>query len=249
MLRILSLVAAEALTSSAVMPPAELPPIVAMAPSVESLHRSGEERFESGDYTGAREAWVDAYRQVDPSEDTWPYRTTLLSLIVTATLSEFEGEGDREPVQTVAAILDEALDAQLDPELRDILTSERERLDPYLAPPPAPQEVEPPEDLQPVEVEEDTARKPFVPDAVWIGGGATLLAGGLAAVIAGSRFEPRAVSTVKDAGDSTAEPPGSLFIDEERKKGTGWMAAGGVIAAVGTTALVIGIVRLVRQRR
>ena len=57
------------------------------------------------------------------------------------------------------------------------------------------------------------------------------------------------MSIVQDAGDSVAEPPGSVFIEDERKKGNGWMIAGGVVAVVGTTALVFGIVRLVRERR
>jgi len=249
MLRALSLVAAQALMSSTVVQPVRVPAIVALAPSVESLHRTGEERFEAGDYAGARSAWVDAYRQVEGSEDTWPYRTTLLSLIVTATLDEFEAEGDRQPVQDVAAMLDEALAAPLDEELRDILSAERERLDPYLTPPPSPQTAETPEDIEPIEQPQQEDHQRRVPNAVWIGGGATVLAGGLAAVIAGSRFKPRAISTVNDAGDSTSEPPGSVFIEDERKKGVGWMAAGGVLAAVGTTALVFGIVRLVRDRK
>ena len=164
MLRILSLVAAEALMSSAVVPPARIPTLVA-SPSIESLHRTGEDRFEAGDYAGARSAWIDAYLLVDPAEDSWPYRTTLLSLIVTATLAEFEAGGSDEPVQEVALMLDEALAARLDPELREILTAERERLDPYLTPPPSPQEIEVPEELEPIEPKDEPPR-PRVPNVV-----------------------------------------------------------------------------------
>lgn len=247
MLRIISLALAGSMLPSAPTRAAPVSRILVLAPrqTVESLHQTGEERFEAGDYAGAREAWMGAYEQVESADDTWPYRTTLLSLIVTATLSEFSEGGDREPVRGVASMLDAALEADLDLELQEILTAERERLTPYLDPPPEP-EVEP----EPLPIVEDIEepRKRTVPNGAWIGVGATVLAGGVGAIIAGSRFRPRAVDDVRQAGDSTSDPEAQGFIDEETRKGNGWMIAGSVLATAGAAALIVGIVRLVRDK-
>ncbi|MBV1860400.1 MAG: hypothetical protein KUG77_18450, partial [Nannocystaceae bacterium] len=89
----------------------------------------------------------------------------------------------------------------------------------------------------------------LIANPVWMGSGGALLAAGVTALLVGSRFGPRATNEVMRAGDSTTIAPGSVFISEERRKGTAWMVTGGAIAAVGVTALVIGIVRLARGRK
>jgi len=219
---------------------------------VETLHRSGEELFDAGDYAGARVAWTQAYEGVEPDESTWPYRTTLLSLIVTTTLSEFSGGGDRASIREAANLLDAALASDLDDEIRMILQDERERLSPYLDPVPSPAEAPPPVDEGPPrDLTGDKAPRGdhLIPSPVWIGSGGVLFSGGIAALIAGSRFGPRATDQVTSAGDSTTMAPGSTFIGDERRKGTAWMATGGAVAAAGVTALIIGIVRLARDRK
>ncbi len=219
---------------------------------MDALHRSGEELFDAGDYAGARVAWTEAYDRIETEESTWPYRATLLSLIVTATLSEFSGGGDRASVREAAELVDDALASELDDEIRMSLQQERERLSPYLDPVPSPAETQPPDDLGPPEdLSTDAGQKNdrLIPNPVWIGSGGALIAGGLTALIVGSRFGPRATDQVMDVGDSTSMPPGSTFISDERRKGTGWMVTGGVIAAAGVAALVVGIVRLTRDRK
>ncbi len=253
LLRAVSIVLVEAMLSSTTVQPAQLGRIVAARPTdadpVQALHREGEELYEAGDYGGAREAWVGAYAQVEPTPKGWPYRATVLSLIVTTTLAEFSAGGDREHVRDVAALLDEALEAELEDELRELVEAERERLDPYLDPePPAPSVVEIP-DVQPVDHPPPSEeRKRTIPNAVWLGGGGALLAGGIAGIIIGSRFTPRAEQMVLDSGMPADQPPSSTFLDDERSKGSAWMIAGGVVAAAGTAALIVGIVRLVRDR-
>ncbi len=251
LLRAVSLVLVEAMVSSTTVQPAQLGRIVASRPTdpVQTLHREGEELYDSGDYGGAREAWVGAYAQVEPTPERWPYRTTLLSLIVTTTLAEFSAGGDREHVRDVATLLDEALGADLDDGLRELVEGERERLEPYLDPePPAPSELEV-ADVQPVDEPPPSGkRKRTIPNAVWLGGGGALLAGGVAGIIIGSRFTPRAEQMVLDSGMPADQPPSSTFLDDERSKGNAWMIAGGVVAAAGTAALIVGIVRLVRDR-
>ncbi len=257
MLRVISALLVEGLICGATMPTAQvgvLPPVWVAAPAdpVDALHRSGEELFDAGDYAGARVAWTEAYDRISPDESTWPYRTTLLSLIVTTTLSEFSSGGDRTTLVEAAELIDAALASELDDEIRLILEDERERLSPYLDPVPSPAEAPAPVDEGPAKDLTDADGRSgdyLIPSPVWVGSGAVLLGGGIAALIAGSRFGPRATEQVMDAGDSTSMAPGSTFISDERRKGTAWMATGGAIAAVGVTALVIGIVRLARDRK
>ena len=256
MLRIFSAVLVEGLISSTAMPPArpDIPSAVhisAPAEPVDALHQTGEELFDAGDYAGARVTWTQAYERVPPEEGTWPYRTTLVSLIVTATLSEFSAGGDRAAVREAAELVDAALALEIDDEIREALEAERERLSPYLDPVPSPAEIAlpadegPQKDLPPA----TSPKERVIPNPVWLASGGVLLGGGIAALIAGSRFGPRATEQVMDAGDPTSMPPGSNFIDDERRKGTAWMATGGAIAAVGVAALVVGIVRLARDRK
>ncbi|MEM6291675.1 MAG: hypothetical protein AAGA54_10435 [Myxococcota bacterium] len=252
MLRLVAVVVVEALVGNAAVPPVPLTPrMVAAAPTidpVDALHRTGEALFDAGDNAGARVAWTEAYERVEPSEETWPYRATLLSLLVNATLAEFSAGGDRSTVREIAELIDHALEADLDEESRASLEAERARLEPYLDPVPPPVLV-------------DTEEAPADPDAAeagperrlsntaWIAGGGSILAAGTAVVVVGALFEPRASAQVRDAGDSTTVPPGSTFIAQEQRKGTAWIATGSVIAAVGMSALVFGIVRLARDRK
>lgn len=257
MLRIISAVVVEGLIATTATPPARPgapPPAWVSAPAepIDALHQSGEELFDAGDYAGARVAWTEAYDRVEADESTWPYRTTLLSLIVTATLSEFSGGGERASIRDAADLVDAALASDLDDEIREILEEERARLSPYLDPVPSPAETPAPTDEGPQkDLAADTGPRGDykIPTPIWIGSGGVLLAGGIAALIVGSRFGPRATDLVRDAGDSTTMAPGSTFINDEQRKGTAWMVSGGAVAAVGVTALVIGIVRLARDRK
>lgn len=252
LLRAVSLVLVEAMLSSATVPPAQLGQIIAARPAdpVQALHREGEELYDAGDYGGARKAWVEAYAQVEPTAERWPYRTTLLSLIVTTTLAEFSAGGDREHVRNVATLLDVALEADLDDELRELVWDERERLDPYLDPEPPPPSEFSMTGIEPIdEPPPGDKRKPSIPNVVWLGGGGALLAGGVVGLIVGSRFTPRAEQMVADSGMPADVPPSSSFLDDERRKGNAWMITGGVVAAAGTAALVFGIVQLLRDRK
>ena len=252
-LRIVTAVVVEALLSSAAVPPIRLAPrMVAAAPTtdpVDALHRTGEALYDAGDYAGARVAWTEAYERVEPNEQTWPYRATLLSLLVNATLAEFSAGGERSTVREIANLLDEALEADLDEESRTSLETERDRLEPYLDPVPPPVLVSTEDDapFEPGPTESAPERR--LSNTAWIAGGGAILAAGTATVIVGALFEPRAVAQVRDAGDSTDVPPGSTFIADEQRKGTAWIATGSVIAAVGMSALVFGIVRLARDRK
>jgi hypothetical protein len=77
--------------------------------------------------------------------------------------------------------------------------------------------------------------------------GGALVAGGLTALVIGTRFRPRA----QDQVDRYDDPSGreNAFVDEETTKGRAWIGAGAAVAAIGTALLVTGIVSLVRARR
>lgn len=257
MLRIISAVVVEGLLCATATPPARPDAastawVSAPADPVDALHQTGEELFDAGDHAGARVAWTEAYERVESEESTWPYRATLLSLIVTATLSEFSGGGDRASIRDAADLVDTALASELDDEIRVSLGEERERLSPYLDPVPSPAETPLPDDEGPqkdLSQNGGADREPLIPTAAWLGSGGVLLGGGIAALILGSQFGPRATDQVMNAGDSTSTSPGSTFISAERRKGTAWMVTGGTVATIGMTALVIGIVRLARDRK
>ncbi len=240
------------------------------ADSVAALHREGEVMYAAQDYAGARNAWVDAYERIESTPETWPYRATLLSLVVTAALAEFAGNGRNDRIAEVVSLVEAArATPDLDPEVAGLLDQEWARLEPHIPPEepdPVPVPVPVPEpDPEPEPEPEPPLPAPVLvepppepepappprggPPAAWIGGGAVVMAGGIAAIIVGTQFEPRAIDLVTGTNDSTSMPPGSTFIERERDKGRGWIIGGSVATALGTAALVTGIVLLVRRRR
>jgi len=232
--------------------------------SIAALHREGEAMFAAADYAGARNAWVDAYERIERTEQTWPYRATLLSLVVTAALAEYEVEARDDRMREVVALVQVARSTpELDPEVAAMLDTEWERLEPYAEPPSEPEVPEatpapapatatprpvPPPDSQSPPFEPPRANRAG-PPAAWIGAGTTILVGGIAALVVGTRFEPRARALVQGTNDSTTMSPGAEFIAAERDKGRGWVVGGSVAATVGAAALITGIALLVRSRR
>jgi tetratricopeptide (TPR) repeat protein len=87
------------------------------------------------------------------------------------------------------------------------------------------------------------------------GAGVVLLGAGIGMLAWGSGFGAAAESQVAgldDLGlpsDSPAFADGDDFIAAERRKGTAWMVAGGVSAALGVTGAAIGIMQLVKAKK
>jgi tetratricopeptide (TPR) repeat protein len=85
--------------------------------------------------------------------------------------------------------------------------------------------------------------------------GVAVLAGGIGMLAWGSAFGRKAeakVAPLDDLGlppESPAFSEADVFVAAERRKGTAWMASGGVAAAVGVVGLALGIRQLVRARR
>ena len=85
--------------------------------------------------------------------------------------------------------------------------------------------------------------------------GAALIGGGVGMIAWGAGFAPAARAQVAELDtldlppDSPAYADGEAHIATERRKGTAWMAAGGVAAALGVAGLAVGIRQLVVAKR
>jgi hypothetical protein len=88
-----------------------------------------------------------------------------------------------------------------------------------------------------------------------VAGGGALLVGGIGMLAWGAGYVPAAEAAVAGL-DGLGLPPespafaeGQAFIDSERRKGTTWMAVGGVSVALGVVGVGIGIRQLVTAKR
>jgi hypothetical protein len=88
-----------------------------------------------------------------------------------------------------------------------------------------------------------------------LAGGGALLVGGVGMLAWGAGYVPAAEAKVAGLDalglppDSPAFAEGEAFIDAERRKGTTWMAVGGVSVALGVVGVGIGIRQLVTAKR
>ncbi len=227
--------------------------------AIGALHREGDAAFARDDFPAAQRAWTDAYRRI-PDDKRWNYRATLLALITNVALADFSVRAEQQPVRDAAALLDAVLlGSALPSDLRPTLESERARLgavlDPVRDEPERPADVEPvpPPPRIPLEGRLELGRGSVRPQGLhpstpWFIAGGVATAGGLAALVAGLTFSPRARRQVTDAGFSTTEDPGVGFVDEERQKGLTWVGVGTAVAVAGVAGLVNGAVSRSRSR-
>jgi|GEM_PF-1711601 len=226
---------------------------------ISSLHRQGDMRFEAGDYAAARKMWLDAYSRVPATTERWPYRVTLLSLVVEAAVADFARGADPATLERVDQVLERALAADDLPEpMRHALEIELrrlralERVEPSEVPEPiATVVVDPtPATTGSVELDEGTLRVDDRPLGVGLlAGGAIGTAAGVTAVAIGAVFRPRAERQIRDAGDPLDHPNAQAFIDDEVRKGRVWIGVGVAAAVVGVASMVGGAVVLARGRR
>ncbi len=92
--------------------------------SIRVLHARGDALFSDDRYAEARQAWLDAFER-SPA-DQRAYRTTLLSLITSATIEDFRAGGEPATLDQTLALLQRfsADEPDLDPELRGIIDDE-----------------------------------------------------------------------------------------------------------------------------
>jgi hypothetical protein len=88
-----------------------------------------------------------------------------------------------------------------------------------------------------------------------LAGGGVLLVGGVGMLAWGSGYGAKAEAAVAELDglelppDTTAYADGEAFIDAERRKGTAWMAVGGVSMTLGVVGVAVGIRQLVTAKR
>lgn len=88
-----------------------------------------------------------------------------------------------------------------------------------------------------------------------LAGGGALLVGGVGMLAWGATFVPAAEDQVAKLdglelpADTTAHADGQAFIDTERRKGTAWMAVGGVSLTLGVVGVAVGVRQLVVAKR
>lgn len=234
----------------------EAPPEAALA-----LHRDGDLAYENNDFPRARDAWIGAYNALPRDALLVSYRATLLTLISDATLRAHEQDAAPEPLRAVILMYEDFLErilpsdssrrAQLEEELRQV----RARV------PAAAVVKEPLTDPQPPTVPLSPASKPattstMIPDrgqrssrapVALLAAGSVVLVGGIAALVAGGLFKPRAEDQVSAFDDPVERK--DAFVAAEAKKGALWMGGGGVLAATGLSLIIAGAVLHGRAKR
>lgn len=227
------------------------------------LFDEGLARYEAADYEAAIEIFTQALAELrEQGVHDFRTRGLLLFNIGRAHMRAYEIDEDVEHLRQAQAIFrrfteegkDERNAAEADPgDVREaeeqlaiiagLLESESasEPVDP--APAPAP-------------VDADEAPSNARPLGIGLTAtGVALLGGGVGMLIWGVGYGPAAqaeVDTLDGLGlpdDHPAFAEGDQFIRDERKKGTAWMAAGGVAAGLGVGVLAVGIQQLVRANK
>ena len=88
-----------------------------------------------------------------------------------------------------------------------------------------------------------------------LAGGGALFVAGFGVLAFGASFGPHAQAQVDQLdglglpADSPAFADGQAFIDDERRKGTTWMAVGGVSVGLGVVAIAVGVRQYVTAKR
>lgn len=246
-----------ALAQAAAPKPVERPPKAAL-----ELQQDGDHAYGRGDFARARDLWIDAYRTLPDTSPLVSYRTTLLTLIRDAALHAHDRDGAAGPIKQLIELYETFLVRHLPPDsdrrrqYEDELTQMRLRVPPEpivpaptSAPPtaePAPDPDAPPEPKAP-EAAPTPATSP--PQAVaptrpkWLrpallAAGSSTLAAGIAALVAGAIFKPRAEGLVSKYDDPPERE--AAFVDTEAKKGAIWMGIGGGLSAAGLALLISG---------
>lgn len=239
--------------------------------AAQRLHRDGDQAYERDEFSRARDAWIGAYNALPTAVPLVSYRVTLLTLISDATLRAHDQDADPAPLRVVVALYETFLARHLAvadtrrPRVEEELTRLKAHLPPTPAEPtPQPAEAAPtsPQGPTPATVPESTPEPAGAPDAppaprsdrspsrasvALLSVGSVALAGGLVALVVGTRFTPRARDQVDAVDDPVARE--DAFLAAERRKGAAWMVDGGLVAAAGLALTIAGTVLHMRGKR
>lgn len=228
-------------------------PAAAESADASELQRQGEDRYDEGDYLGARSSWLAAFTAQPMTYRNHGALVTLLVLAANATLEHHAKVGDVGLLDDMIEQINtfESTVTELAPNLSALLADERRRLEDVrnhastvdVAPPPDSEATWGPSE-KPEPVADDTTPKPWVP--LVIGGGVAFL-GGASSIIAGAAFGPRARSQIEDSPDPAART--DAFVTEERNKGLVWVGVGSALVVTGAVLVTIGLLRRARGRK
>ena len=245
-------------------PASEAPPKAAVR-----LQQDGDRAYEEKDYARAREAWIGAYSALSSDVAMVAYRSTLLTLIHDATLQAHDQAPSAEPLRVVIGLYETFLERYLPagsssgaqfeadltklralvpvapaaPEPVALLLPENEPV----ANEPAASESAASEPAAPADPAPADTRRPSHRHVPFLAAGSLVLAGGIAAVVAGSLFRPLAKNQVSKFDDPVERE--DAFVDSEAKKGALWIGGGAAVAATGLALVIVGAVLHSRNKR
>ena len=241
-------------------------PSAAPSEAALRLHRDGDRAYEEKDFARARDAWIGAYNALAPEASLVSYRATLLTLINDATLRANEHDAAAGPLRVVIPLYETFLERYLPgdsnsrPQIEEELRQLRSRLPaapsvqppapnpvPLLVPAPAPAPAPDAGPAVPDRPASPGARPSSRVAVPLLATGSVVLAGGIAALVAGARFRPRAEEQVDTHDDPVARE--DAFVTAEAKKGALWMTGGAVAAAAGLSLIIAGAVLHGRNKR
>jgi hypothetical protein len=255
---------AQASTSSA---PAEPAGEQADLTKAKQLFDEGTARYDAADYAGAIEKFTLAMAELEGQEvDDFGIRGLLRFNIGRAHMRAYEIDQKSEHLRQAKSIFKRFIeDAERFPdqvEAADVEEAKQQlvEIDRLLAGPTSEPEPEPEPD--PVAGEGDVApTKPRDPAKLRASGigltaaGAVLLAGGVGMLAWGAGYGSAAEQQVAGLDDANLPPDSAAFDDAdefvagERRKGSAWMAGGGVAAALGIVGVALGVRQLVLAKK
>jgi hypothetical protein len=257
---------APASSSSAPAEPSEQPADLSKA---KQLFDEGTARYDAADYTGAIEKFTLAMAELEgQAVDDFGIRGLLRFNIGRAHMRAYEIDQKTEHLRQAKSIFKrfiadaERFPDQVDPADVEEAKQQVTEIDRLLAAPTGDAEPEPQPGPGTAGGEGDVApTKPRDPAKLRASGigltaaGAVLLAGGVGMLAWGAGYgsaAERQVAGLDDANlppDTTAFDDADDFVAAERRKGSAWLAGGGVAAAVGIVGLALGVRSLVLAKK
>jgi hypothetical protein len=232
----------------------------------KQLFDEGTARYDAADYAGAIEKFTLAMAELEGQNvEDFGIRGLLRFNIGRAHMRAFEIDQKSEHLRQAKSIFKRFIEDaehfpdQVDPADVEEAEAQLVEIDRLLAEPADEPEPEPePGAGQGGDVPPAEPRDPAKLRASGIGltaAGAVLLAGGVGMLAWGAGYGSAAERQVAGLDDANLPPDSAAFDDAddfvaaERRKGSAWMAGGGVAAAVGIVGVALGVRQLVLAKR
>jgi hypothetical protein len=225
------------------------------------LFDEGLARYDAADYEGAIEVFTLALSEVrGQGVSDFDIRGLLLFNIGRAHVRAWEIDRDVEHLRQAQKIIRTFLEEANSKEYAGIIDAETLKsaevqlaeIDRELAgPAPADEPEDEPESDQPSADVSPQAKRHRATGIGLTVSGVAVLGAGVGMLVWGTTYGPDAQAQVDGFTPQTMSvlAQGDDFIAAERRKGTAWMAGGGVAAALGVAGLAVGIQQLIKAKR